>query len=706
MHPSDRTPRQQVQLWISEAASAIENGKPSVRTPSEPAVRKTSPSVRHSRFSQGVKGASNISYLPGLDGLRAVAVIAVVLYHAGLAWMPGGFLGVEVFFVISGYLITALLLAEWRRRGRIDFKAFWLRRARRLLPALYVLLVATLAFAVVFLPGEVARLRNEALAAFGYVTNWYLVFNQESYFEAAGRPSMFRHLWSLAVEEQFYLVWPALLAAGMMFLRRRAVLAVVFGGALFSAVLAAFLYDPGVDPSRIYYGTDTRASGLLVGAALAFVWVPEMLKTDPKDVAEDRRHGIRTARRHALRHRWGWAIPRLLDVAGLAALGVLALFFLWINEFQAFLYRGGLALVGLTTAFAILVVVHPRARLATKLLEWRPLRWVGLRSYSIYLWHWPIFMVTRPQLDVPFGGVPLLVLRLALTVVAADLSYRLVETPIRRGALGRAWKSFRESEGEQRRRLGLRWAGGLAVGLAFSVALGLAVVTAKPQTQPSYLSSKELHKGGEVAQAGGKAAKGKSQESQGDSAVASGAPVGTEAVPTKNDPSEVDPGMAAQNLNVSAVGDSVMLGASGLLERRIGKVGTVETLDAELGFQVADTIGILEQRRAAGQLGDVVVVQVGNNGPLRAGDFDEIMSLLSGARKVVFVSVKVPRRWEGPNNKVLAKGVERYPNAVLADWYGASYDRPQLFWDDGMHLRPEGAQVYTRLILRTIEDGR
>ena len=201
----------------------------------------------------------------------------MLLYHADLTWIPGGFLGVEVFFVISGYLITALLLTEWCQRGRVDLRSFWMRRARRLLPALYLLLVATLAYAVVFLPGEVARLRGDALAAFGYVTNWYLIFGQESYFETVGQPSLLKHLWSLAVEEQFYLFWPLVFAVGMgvgaMRLRWR-VLTVTLVGAVASAVTMAILYVPGVDPSRIYYGTDTRATGLLFGAALAFLWMP------------------------------------------------------------------------------------------------------------------------------------------------------------------------------------------------------------------------------------------------------------------------------------------------------------------------------------------------------------------------------------------------------------------------------------------------
>jgi len=421
-------------------------------------------------------------------------VIAVLLYHAGLAWIPGGFLGVEVFFVISGYLITALLLAEWRGRGRIDLKAFWLRRARRLLPALYLLLVVTLAYAVVFLPGEVAGLRSDALAALGYVTNWYLVFGQESYFEAVGRPSLLQHLWSLAVEEQFYLLWPPIFAVGMGVgarrLRRRRVLTVALAVAGASAVTMAMLYAPGVDPSRIYYGTDTRATGLLFGAALAFVR-SQGGKYRPADTRHQR---LGLPGRGRFRRRWGWVAPKLLDFLGLAALGGLVWFCLRVGEFQPFLYRGGFALVALTTAVAIMAVVHPRTRLGADILGWGPLRWIGQRSYGIYLWHWPVFTITRPGIDVPLDGPPLLALRLAVTLVLAHLSYRYVEEPIRRGALGRAWKALREARGDRLHQLRRRWVGAAASGLAFCAVLGVAVARTEPPDQPSYLSSmKAMH---------------------------------------------------------------------------------------------------------------------------------------------------------------------------------------------------------------------
>src|SRR5215207_1251970 len=278
------------QPQISDAATGAKGRLRSVRR------RSNTPEVR-------------LSYSPGLDGLRAVAVMAVLLYHANLTWIPGGFLGVEVFFVISGYLISALLLAEWRQKGTINLKEFWLRRARRLLPALYVLLVVTLTYAVVFLPGEVAGLRAEVIAAVGYVTNWYLIFGQQSYFESVGRPSVLQHLWSLAVEEQFYLIWPVVLTVGLGMgatrLRKRRVLMIAIAGAVASSVAMALLYTPGVDPSRIYYGTDTRATGLLCGVALALLWSPG----DKYHPAADRHRRLKRPDRRRFRRRWGWTTP-------------------------------------------------------------------------------------------------------------------------------------------------------------------------------------------------------------------------------------------------------------------------------------------------------------------------------------------------------------------------------------------------------------
>jgi peptidoglycan/LPS O-acetylase OafA/YrhL len=627
--------------------------------------------------------------------LRAFAVIAVLLYHADLAWIPGGFLGVEVFFVISGYLITALLLAEWRQRGRIDLKTFWLRRARRLLPALYVLLVATLAFAVVFLPGEIAGLRGDVLAALGYVTNWYLIFGQESYFEAVGRPSLLQHLWSLAVEEQFYLIWPPILALGLCIgatrLRRRRVLRVVIFGAVASAMAMALLYVPGVDPSRIYYGTDTRATGLLCGAALAFLWSPG----DKYRPSEARHHRLGLPGRSRFRRRWGWTAPLLLDIVGFAALGALVWFCVNLGEFQPFLYSGGFALVGIATTATIMAVVHPHSVIGSRILGSAPLRWVGVRSYGIYLWHWPVFMVTRPDLDVPIDGLPLLALRLSATVVLADLSYRYIETPIRRGALGRAWRTLREAQGPLRRRLRLQWAGVLVPILASCALLGVAVAQAEPPEKPSYLASmksvhtvEQPHHASSTAGIVSSRQDGPSLEQEGQEQVKAQ----TAAKKTWNSRRT---GSSAFTGSVSAIGDSVMLGAVEGLQKDIHGLTVV---DAEVGLQVYAATDTLRYRRSLGQLGDVVIVHLGNNGAFTKGQFDEIMRILSGVDRAVFVNVAVPRAWEEPNNEVIAEGVDRYPNAVLVDWHSASADRPEIFYKDGYHLRPGGQRLYADLI--------
>jgi peptidoglycan/LPS O-acetylase OafA/YrhL len=685
------------------------------RTPADAADEDRAAARRepHAPESAPATGGVRLPYMPGLDGLRALAVIVVLLYHAELTWMPGGFLGVEVFFVISGYLITALLLAEWRQLGRVDLKSFWLRRARRLLPAVYLLLVVTLAYAVVFLPEEVAGLRGDALASLGYVTNWYLILGHESYFEAIGRPSLLKHLWSLAVEEQFYLLWPPVLALGLSVgatrWREHRVLFVALAGAAASAALMAILYRPEVDPSRVYFGTDTRATGLLMGAALTFVWAPWRVATrEGKGCAPALRplglHRVR--QRGRLRRRWGWTAPLWLDVAWIVGLGGLGFLCVWLGEFQPFLYRGGLASVALATVLVIMACVHPRARLGARLLGIGPLRWIGVRSYGIYLWHWPVFMVTRPQLDVPIEGLPLLALRLAITVVLADLSYRYVETPIRKGALGRAWREWRNARGSRRWRLSAMWAGGALPILALCVALGMAVTQAQPQAPPSYLTStraihtekppaaSEISDPSLTRAAPRDDATGPDPEAPAASArdQQTRAPEETSTHKGKAAPAEVGP--------VSAVGDSVMIGAAEELDR---KIPDLTYIDAEVGLQTSAAIDILRWRRDSGQLGEVVVVDIGNNGIFTAEQFDEMMGVLADTRRVVFVNVNVPRAWEQPNNEVLAEGVQRYPNAVLADWYAASVDHPEYFVEDGVHLQIEGQWAYAAVIADQIE---
>ena len=393
-----------------------------------------------------------LGYRPSLDGLRAVSVMAVVLYHAGVSWMPGGFLGVEVFFVVSGFLITALLIDERHHSGAISLRQFWIRRARRLLPALYLLLAVVSVASMLVYRDAAGRMGGDVLAALFYVSNWWQIYLSESYFAQAGRPPLLQHLWSLAIEEQFYLVFPPLFALALARRGRKVTRWVLIGLALASSAWMAIRFEEFTDPSNVYYSTFTRASGLLLGAVLALSWAPWRTR--------------------------GRAAPgagTALNVTGVLGLAIIAWFFTRVNAFDPFIYRGGFLLLDIVCVVVIAVLVHPTAGLSTA-LGWAPLQWIGQRSYSIYLWHWPIFMVTRPELDLPFTGWPVFVLRMGLTFGAAEVSYRYVEQPLRKGAVGDWWRGIRTSTGEQHAALVRRGmiVGGTSLGLVLLHRLGPA----------------------------------------------------------------------------------------------------------------------------------------------------------------------------------------------------------------------------------------
>ena len=265
---------------------------------------------------------TSFPYMPGIDAMRALAVLAVFGYHSGLSWVPGGFLGVDVFFVISGYLITSLLLREFRGTGKIELARFWIRRARRLLPAVGVLIAVAMIVSAIADPNKIDQTRGDALASLFYFANWHFIFAHTSYFEQFGRPSLFTHLWSLSVEEQFYLFWPLVFAAGMKFFGRGKLLLGVLAGAIASVVLAWILFDPGHDASRVYYGTDTHAVGLLAGVALALVWSPTQLRVHKS---------------------FGPLVGPILDALGVIALGYLILSFVHVHDYDLALWHGGYA---------------------------------------------------------------------------------------------------------------------------------------------------------------------------------------------------------------------------------------------------------------------------------------------------------------------------------------------------------------------------
>lgn len=690
------------------------------------AAGRTDGSVRrsiHRPVHGSVDRLGRGSRLAGLDGLRALAVTAVLVYHADPDWLPGGFLGVDVFFVVSGFLITTLLLGEHARTGRVRLPAFWLRRARRLLPALWTVLLVTTAALLVGWPQEVARVRADLLASLGYVTNWELLARHQSYFDAAGRPSVVQHLWSLAVEEQFYLLWPPLLVALLALGRRpggpgrgglRRVGLVAAAGALAStalmAVLAARADVPyGSDGSREYFGTDTHAMGLMAGAALAAA-----------------RAGGRAHLPRALAILVGRFSTRTCDVLGglaLLALGVVA----WrVGEVSPGLYRhGGFLAVSLLAAVVVAAAVRTGGRLGP-VLDRQPLRWLGERSYGLYLWHWPVFVLTRPELDLPWGPWPTLALRLVVTLVLTEACYRWVERPVRTGALDPWLRSVGAHLRQLARavplpglpatarfpRSGWRGAATAAAGLSVVVGVCAGAAAAQPVVPPAeqVLASRPM---AALPTRGPSSTPSTAPSTAPTEPTAAPAPTAVPATSTATAGGAGAPGPRAAASSrsstastastatlptVSAVGDSVMSGAAAALARALPGV----RVDAEEGRQVREAFAVVRRLAAAGTLAPVVVLHTGSNGPIKRSELDALLGELADRRRVVLVDDHVPRAWEAPNEKVIAAAAAAHPNVVVARWNALASAHPDWLYDDGIHVRPEHQADYAALVAAAV----
>ncbi len=615
------------------------------------------------------------------------------LYHAGVSWMPGGFLGVDLFFVLSGYLITSLLLQEFDQRGSIRLSSFWLRRARRLFPAVLLVIVFALLATLTIARDDLSRTRADALSALIYFTNWHEVIASHSYFSQFGRPSLLQHLWSLAVEEQFYLLWPLALIATLPRLSRARLAAVTAALAAASFALMWLLYSPGGDPSRLYYGTDTRAFTLLIGALLALGW-PHL--------------------RARLEH-WQ-AHGAVVDVVGaLALVGVLALF-VRVRDFDPWLYRGGFLVMAVTAA-VLVAAATPDNGLLGRALGWEPLRWVGARSYGIYLWHWPVMQLTRPGADVPLHGAPLIAAQAAVTVGLAALSYRYVEMPIRTGAAQRRAKAWLDRHTPRQRLISVSATGSAVVTLAafgFTLPAPIVAATLSRTATPSALQQlspshpRATGQGGPTRPAASRHGHPSPRGTGLGNGTGSGKPTHgrtpptttihsrttpTRSTPTKPDrhPSALPPG------EILAVGDSVMLGCAPNLEQLLGRRLEV---DAVVSRQAQETIARLAEYRAAGRLPSTVIVQIGNNGPVWYADMQQLRRVLRGVPRVVLVNVRLQRSWQNEVNQELKSYARTWPQAVLANWYTHST------WgmlSDGVHPSIAARPVYAAVVVNALK---
>ncbi len=612
--------------------------------------------------------------MAGLDGLRAVAVLAVVLYHLNVGWASGGLLGVGVFFVLSGYLITDLLLAEREREGAIALGRFWLRRARRLLPALWVMLVVVTLWIALLEPSQLAGVRGALLAALLYFSNWWYAFQHVSYFASFGPPSPLGHLWSLAVEEQFYLVWPLLLVLALRFVHRRWLLiGLVVLGAIASAWAMAAIFQPGSDPTRVYEGTDTRAFQLLIGASLAFVCPSRRLSGS---ISALRRRG--------------------LDALGAVGIAVIVVMVIDTNEYETFLYRGGMVILSLATLAVVAVLAHPSTLLG-RILGAPPLRWIGVRSYGIYLWHYPIIVLTSPVVGT--AGPVLTLAQAGATVAAAALSWRFVEEPIRTHGFRGVFAGLTAPRWSVRGvPMGL-WAGVGAVGLLLGASgLGLSgAVSAAPTASVMSLPASLVVAPGPTTTPA-PAVLGLPHEWCGPSPT-------TPVAATIPSPPASPP--APSSLAVTVVGDSIMIDVAPDLHALLPSA----YITGQVSRPMSALPGLLAQLNASGQLYSRLVVELGTNGP--GWDPNQIAALLNSLhlQQVVLVNAgNDPGHpdWPAIINQQLLQVAAAVPGITIVDWYTASAGHPEYFmWGDlsgdGVHPGPIGSEAMAVLIAQAVE---
>jgi peptidoglycan/LPS O-acetylase OafA/YrhL len=621
---------------------------------------------------------SFVSRMSGLDGLRAIAVTAVLLFHADFYWAQGGYLGVDLFFVISGFLITGLLADDIQSKGNASLRSFYWRRAKRLLPASWLMMVGVIAAAYWFAPDALPHLRDDAEASLVYLTNWELLRAHTSYFEAIGRPPLLQHLWSLAIEEQFYLIWAPLVITCLPLIGRRGLATVAMllaaASAAWMAVLAIKMgYPEQGNPSRLYFGTDTHGFPLLMGAALGLLWQPSRAK-----------RSLRPAPRFS---------GSLLGLVTLAAMFVL---FTHLSEVSPYLYPWGFLLATALSMILIATATHPGMPIGCW-LDCGFMRWIGERSYGIYLWHWPIFMMMRPGIDLRMlDAHMILILRIVMTMGVAALSYRFMEMPIRHGMLDRIFFDMRSRT--TRTGAWLRVSAIIFGGMLTFGAIADVLHNAPTQAAPAQDVSKALAMDIPANKVPANVAT--TAQSAPSTAPASATTVALKPVeaPVPVAPPKPDqpPAITFTGNDLTAVGDSVLLGSSRLL--KVSLSGT--DVHATMGWQAADVIKQLNALRHANQLRSVVLIHLGTNGYVYENQLRQILSILADRKRVILVNTHVPRRWMEFNNTLIERDAPDFPNVVVVHWSDVSEDQPDYFVSDGVHLTDIGQRAFITAIMR------
>ena len=573
-----------------------------------------------------------IQHIPAIDGLRAIAVTAVIFYHLGFQWIPGGFLGVDLFFVISGYVITRLLLDSIARSGGLDLRGFYKARARRLLPPMVFMIVVTAFYISIWAQDSVKRFLTDTPFSLSGLMNWWLVAKEQDYFEAIGRPPLLQHTWSLAVETQFYLVWPVLLLIILKRFGKKVIpvaalaIALISGTALF---LVSLQLDASSSVSHVYFGTDTHSIGLFLGAALAVSWIPQNFKSEVSNKAQN-----------------------FIDFIGVFGLvGILASFLL-IDESSPTAYKIAFPLAAIFGAAIITSIVHPASRFAP-ILQNRVLLWIGERSYAIYLWHWVVFQITRPRVDIDGQDWALIALRILVVLALADISLKLVELPIRSGKVEYWFKGMKYRTASVRKRQKIAVISSISVLLVSLTALSSVAVVSSNRSAAEFQESLQS----EV--------------------------VITPPVSEVTDRAET----------IWLTGDSVILG----IRTALSEIRPLLVVNARVGRAAPELLQEMTRdlEKAAGS---TVVMDLGNNDLLNEDTVRAIFELAKESPRVVVVNTAVPRPYRDANNELVAELAAQYSNVKVVDWNAISDGHPEYFAPDGVHLVPTGVSAYVMAI--------
>ena len=580
------------------------------------------------------KGAQSTRHISSIDGLRAIAVTAVVLYHLGISWIPGGFLGVDLFFVISGYVITRLILDSINQSSALDLRAFYAARIRRIFPGFIFMVICTIIFIGVWAPEAIKRFLSDLPYALTGTINWLLVARNQDYFETIGRPPLLQHTWSLAVELQFYLIWPIILLTVLKYFGKKniariaLIIAMISGTALFFVSLQLDQAN-AKQISHIYFGTDTHSLGLFLGAALAVSWIPQNLSANIEKRAQD-----------------------VIDAIGVVGLLGLISVFLFIDQSNASLYRIAFPLAGIFGCLVIISLVHPASRFAP-LISTAPFRWVGQRSYGIYIWHWVIFQVTRPSVDLSGQTWALYLARVLLVLALADISLRWVEIPFRQGVVQNWFRGMKYRSAKVRLRQQLS--------VIFSIVITLAITTS--------ISVQAITKSDQIA---------------------------NELLAPSDEPIKPIEDLASTT-GLWVTGDSVILGIRSKLEAK----QHISLVNARVGRQAPELLAVMRVDQTSVPESPVVF-NLGNNNALSEPTVVEIFEILKNQPQIIVVNTAVPRSWKDANNAIISSVAARYPNVIVIDWNKISTGRPELFAPDGVHLSPAGSDVYVDLVVSVL----